>query len=424
MPVARARGGEDRFSALEPLAGIALVVRHGVGVHCSRRVELRHPLQRGAVLGRLHPVDELAVVVQRPLRRDREHGGRGRPEVVRAPPAVSGVLDREVDEFVGVGRQRLPCREVGAVERGVRDADVLRERQAVQLPVPGAGLPRLRGDVGEVRVVLDGVTGEVRPEVLEQRIHALTEAGRDVPAGHGHPVRQVAGRCEHGRELLAVRVAVADLELELRAHRLVDGVEVLVALGRRDGAPQRRHGGVGTAVSRRRVECLDKRVRDLQESGGRAVHAGEVRLREVDRNVVRQHRLVDLALLGGARRCGSARAAAGEDHCHSGDRGVDDGAPATEGTACCLLRLHWRNSLDCEGDIALGDGPGGSVATGESCDRPRDPRIDSNRRSASLTRVRNRWRTRKHRNEVASGRSGWFGGNTPNSSVDPRPPPA
>src|SRR5699024_10376975 len=209
--------------------------------------------------------------------------------------------------------------DVVPVEGGVGD-DLAGERKRLDLLVEHAELPHVGGDVRQVRVVLDRVPAQVGGEVLEQRLDRLVEPRGHVPGGDGDPVRHVLLGGEHGGELVPVGVAVTDLEVDGGADRLVHRIEVLVPLRGRDRAPQRGHRRERRARARRGVEDLDELLGDAGVAGGGTVHAREVRLHGVDRDVAGQRR-ADVPGTGGRRagvRGGVTGAATGQQGRRSG----------------------------------------------------------------------------------------------------------
>ena len=103
------------------------------------------------------------------------------------PPVSSRARSRRSWPFLTSGVMPRPSRTSLAVEDRVGD-DLARERQAVELAVEDAELPRVRGDVGQVRVRRDLVAREERREVLEDVLDDLgAEPRRQVPRSGCRP---------------------------------------------------------------------------------------------------------------------------------------------------------------------------------------------------------------------------------------------
>ena len=102
VPAADAVAHDQRLAGLEARLRLAGLVGDRVGVDDAGREELGRGLQRRPVLRGLDAVDELARVVQAPLRRHAVGDDDAGPRVLRAPLVLRGV-----GELLGQGQQVL-----------------------------------------------------------------------------------------------------------------------------------------------------------------------------------------------------------------------------------------------------------------------------------------------------------------------------
>ncbi|MFC8231491.1 hypothetical protein [Streptomyces sp. NPDC057284] len=185
------------------------------------------------------------------------------PDMVHVCGLQDVLVALGVEQLLALGEKVLCAGELGAADRLpevlVDDVDLthgaVRDGHTSDLAVDDGRLPRGGGQVGQVRVLLDRVTGQVRREVVELGVQQLGYVLEALVRREPHEVGDVPAG-DDCVELAGVTGTLLDHDrhVELRTEALVQflpvGVLALGRRGRRESLGQRRDaaavaGGLG-----------------------------------------------------------------------------------------------------------------------------------------------------------------------------------